>query len=306
MQKQERIKKQNHDLSSRGGSVSGEKTFCLLPSARLGGAAGEAWAFRLSGGGRRAAAGFTLIELLVTLTLVVVALGITFATFYSISTAWQRGQAMADSLNRGEYVMEQIGYGLHSAFFPIKQTGAIAQTNAPVNTNAAVTGAEATVASASDYGFSFEDKGAGPDARDAISWVKTGTALLGTDDPLWRGLHRVRINVEEDPDGRLAVTSRAWRPYGNMLDFNAEDLPPLVISEKVLGLNFRVAKEADTDGGWKWLDDWGADETNRLPLAVEVVLFLDPPENKDEPVEMKRIVEIPVAPFSWSKKDGGR
>jgi len=207
---------------------------------------------------------------------------------------------MADNLNRGEFVMEQIVCGLHSAFYPIKQANS--QTNSATDTNSTATGAATTVSSASDYGFVLEDNGEGAQAHDAISWVKTGTALLGPDDPLWRGLHRVKITVEDDEDGRPAVTSRAWRPYGNLLDFKEDDLKPLVISEKVLGINFRVAKEPDTDEGWKWQDEWGADETNRLPLAVEVVLYMEPLENREEPVEIKRIVEIPVAPLSWSKK----
>jgi len=238
---------------------------------------------------------FTLLELLVAMALMVIALGITFSTFYSISKAWQRGQTMAENLNRGEFVMEQIVGGLSSAFYPVRQSSA-------TNTQATNTNVSVTASSASDYGFVLVNSGDGDTARDAISWVKTGSALLGPEDPLWHGLHRIKVSVEEDEDDCLAVASRAWRPYGNAIDFKSDDITPFFISEKVLGMNCRAAREADDDG-WKWEDEWeGMDCTNRLPLAVEVVLYLEPLEAHEEPVEIKRVVEIPVAPLSWSAK----
>ena len=246
--------------------------------------------------------GFTLIELMVAMALLVIALGITFSTFYSISKAWQRGQTMAENLNRGEFIMEQIVCGLHSAFFPVRQSSSASATNAqPANTNAAATNTPATVSAPSDYGLILVDDGDGATARDSISWVKTGSALLGPEDALWRGLHRVQITVEEDEDGLPAIATRVWRPYGNAIDFNPDEIEPFFISEKVIGINFRVAKEADSDEGWEWEDEWEALEfTNRLPMAVEVVLYLEPIDEFKDPVEIKRVVEIPVAPLSWS------
>jgi hypothetical protein len=209
-------------------------------------------------------------------------------------------------VNRGEFIMEQVVCGLHSAFYPVRQSSSAATNAQPAGTNAADTGATVTASSSSDYGFVLVDNGEGASARDSISWVKTGSALLGPEDALWRGLHRVQISVEEDEDGRLAIASRAWRPYGNSIDFNPEDIEPFFISEKITGINIRVAKEADEDEGWEWEDEWGGlDSTNRLPLAVEVVLYLEPIDDLKEPVEVKRVVEIPVAPLSWSVKKSG-
>ena len=71
--------------------------------------------------GRQAAA-FTLIELLVSVALLGMAMAMTFTTFYSVSKAWQRGTAMADDLDHGEYAMEQIACGLRSSFFPPSAT----------------------------------------------------------------------------------------------------------------------------------------------------------------------------------------
>jgi hypothetical protein len=253
---------------------------------------------------------FTLIEMLVALSLLVMAMAITFSTFFSISRAWKRGQIMSEDMNRGEFIMEQLVCGLHSAFFPVKQSSSSSSaTNVQAqsgSTNAAQTGAQVKASSSGQYGFILEDNGEGETARDAISWVKTGTALLGPEDPLWCGLHRVKITVEEDEDQCLAVASRAWRPYGNPLDFNPDDVAPFFISEKITGMNCRVAKESEEGKGWKWEDEWGTDVTNRLPLAVEITIYLEPIEDNEQTIEVKRVIEIPVAPLSWSVKKSGR
>lgn len=227
--------------------------------------------------------GFTLIELLVAISLFATAMAITFSTFYSITKAWQKGESMADDLNRGEYVMEQLVVGLRSAFFPVTQTKK----------------------SGNDYGFILEDMGSDSCSGDVISWVKTGAALLGVDNVLQRGLHRVSISIEDDEDGHSAIASRVWRPYANPDTFNFEDLKPLYLSTKITGFNCRVSTNR-TEEGWEWESLWENEATNHLPLAVELTLYLEPVEKGGQPVEMKRLVEIPVAPLSLSGKTRGR
>ena len=137
------------------------------------------------------AAGFTLIELLVAVALLGMAMAMTFTTFYSVAKAWQRGTAMADDLDHGEYVMQEITYGLRSSFFP--PSSGQASSNTSNNPTAGIS--NATPTSGGGYGFVLEDHGSGVGARDIISWVKTGTALLKVNDPLFNGLHRVRLSV---------------------------------------------------------------------------------------------------------------
>ncbi|MBU4247327.1 MAG: prepilin-type N-terminal cleavage/methylation domain-containing protein [Verrucomicrobia bacterium] len=225
--------------------------------------------------------GFTLIEVLVAVSLLAAAMAITFSTYFSVSKAWQRGVILADNLNHGDYVMEQLVNGLRCSFFPPPQTG--------------------TTVRSTDYGFFLEKSGSGTEARDSISWVKTGAALLGPDNALYRGLHRVRLSIEEDPDGLAAVAVRAWRPYANPDSFDPALVDPFYVSGKVQGLSCRVATNR-TDDGWEWQDNWEDEATNHLPLAVEIILYLDPTDRGDPPLEMKRMVEIPLAPLSWSKK----
>jgi len=248
------------------------------------------------------ASGFTLIELLVAVALLGMAMAITFTTFYSVSKAWQRGTAMADDMDHGEYVMQQIFYGLRSSFFPPSSAGTAPSntTTAPSNTTTASSNATpATPTSGGNYGFVLEDHGDGVDALDIISWVKTGTALLKLNDPLYKGLHRVRLSIEDDGDAGSAVAVRAWRPYANSITFDPMEITPHFVSGKVVGLNCRVAKEMEDDK-WDWTDTWEEDEaTNCLPLVVEITLYLEPLDLNEPPVEIQRTIEIPVAPLSW-------
>ncbi len=234
------------------------------------------------------------------------AMAMTFATFYSVSKAWQRGTAMADDLDHGEYVMQQIFCGLRSTFYP-PAGGQASATNAAGVTTGTVAGASnsvsATTTSGGGYGFWLEDNGQGENARDVISWVKTGTALLKLNDPLYKGLHRVRLAIEDNGDDGPAVGVRAWRPYANSINFDPMEIEPHFVSGKVVGLNCRVAKEIKDDK-WDWQDQWEDDATdqatNRLPLAVEITLYMEPLDKEEPPVEIRRAIEIPLGPWSWS------
>ncbi|MBI2440229.1 MAG: hypothetical protein HYV35_02540 [Lentisphaerae bacterium] len=231
--------------------------------------------------------------------LMAMAMAMTFTTFYSVIKAWQRGSAMAADLDHGEFVMQQIAYGLRSAFFP-PASAATTATNVAATNAVATNAAAATPTAGSGYGFVLEDHGEGVGAEDLISWVKTGATLLGLNDPLVKGLHRVQLSMEDDGEGGRAIAARAWRPYANLLDFDPADIPPRFISSKVVGLNCRVAKEMK-DGQWDWLDVWEDEATNCLPLVVEITLYLEPLEPDEPPVEVRRTTDIPVAPLSWSK-----
>ena len=230
---------------------------------------------------RSVAAAFTLIEILVSVALLTAAMAITLGAYYSVSRAWQRGVTMADNLNHGDFIMEQLVNGLRCAFYPPPQS------NAP--------------AGDSDYGFWLEKNGGGADARDVISWVKAGAALLGPENELYRGLHRVRVSLEEDRDGLPMVASRAWRPFANPDSFSSAEVDPFYVSGKVRGLSCRVSTNL-TDEGWEWEESWTDDATNHLPLVVEITLYLDAIAKDESPVEIKRLVEIPVAQLSLQVK----
>jgi hypothetical protein len=94
------------------------------------------------------------------------------------------------------------------------------------------------------------------------------------------------------------VAVRAWRPYANSITFDPMEIEPHFVSGKVVGLDCRVASEMKGNQ-WDWMEVWEDAATNCLPLVVEVTLYLEPLDRNEPPVEIRRTIEIPVAPLSW-------
>jgi prepilin-type N-terminal cleavage/methylation domain-containing protein len=216
---------------------------------------------------------FTLIEVLVAMALMVSASLMTYLTFGSVSTAWRRGNAVAEDLHHGDFIMDQLVAALRSAYYP-DAGGQIVE-----------------------YGFWWKDQGSGDRASDSISWVKRGSALSGPksapDVP-----HRVEFGIYTGDRSQPAAGARYWwLPYAQAEDFSADKVEPVILSSRVRGFDCRVSTNL-TDDGWEWDIKWEDDDTNRLPKAVELTLYLDPMEPGEPSVELKRYVQIPVAHLS--------
>lgn len=222
----------------------------------------------------RARHGFTLLEIMMAMLLVLIASTMTYITFVAVTKAWRNGTKLAEDLHHGDFVMDQLVTGLRSAYFPDAQGKVTA------------------------YGFWLQDNGSGSDAADTISWVKQGTALTESNSTTVSGPHRVHFSVESDEEGAPAASVRYWRPFAQPDDFDPMLKPPEFISGRIRGFNCRVATNT-TDGSWEWSDIWEKDDTNRLPRAVELTLYLEPLAKDRPPVEIVRCVEIPVWRLSW-------
>jgi prepilin-type N-terminal cleavage/methylation domain-containing protein len=216
------------------------------------------------------ASGFTLLELLLAVSVLALVSTITYVAFATVTTAWKRGTALSDELHHADFVMEQVVAGLRSAYYQDRACG-----------------------------FWLTDNGDGEGASDEISWVKLGSAIVGDNCPFQGTPHRVRLLVEPDEDGEQAVVFTAWRMRGQAEDFKPEELDPVVLSKGIVGFNCRP-RDPDKKNEVEWIDDWEDDRTNKLPTAVELTLYLRPLEKGGEPIEVKRIVEIPVALLSWT------
>ena len=255
---------------------------------------------RLSTAARASRSGITLVELLLAITLMAIIASVTYFSFEAGTRAWRTGTEVANNLHHADYVLEQLVMGLRSAYYPDAARPAGA------------------------YGMQLTDNGDGATARDALSWVKLGSALVGADSPVAATPHRIEVSVldpgvSDSPgleDGGLAVS--AWRIVALPEDFDPKTaVKPMLLTTRVVGFNCRVLnpennlEEGDApsfDDALEWLDVWEDDRTNRLPFAVELSLYLEPARERDEPLEVKRIVEIPCAPLSWRDKGaaGGR
>ncbi|MDA3798848.1 MAG: hypothetical protein PF692_07200 [Kiritimatiellae bacterium] len=222
---------------------------------------------------------FTLLEILLAVSLMALIFTSIFMSFNVVLRSWQTGTKLSESLNRGDYVMDQVVKALRSAYTP-------------------------NISGSRDYGFILIDNGEGVDSADSISWVKIGAALIGKQASFAETPHRVVFTLEENDDyeDSLPATVKAWQVVGLPEDFDEEeDVKSVVISKDTLGFNFRVKDpeqnlaedlKMGSDIEIEWLDEW--ENSNAIPELVEVTLFLKPATDGDEPLELKRLVSIPI------------
>lgn len=220
--------------------------------------------------GRRA--GFSLLELMIALVILSAAFTIVWNTFTATTNAWRRGSKLMDRLHRGDFIMEQLYTALRStAFFESRPE---------------------------KYGFWLKDAGSGHTAHDTISWVTSGTAFVPEDSPLARGLHRIAFTIEDNDNGDPAVAVRAY-PHLADLEEDDYDAETWYLSTEVQGFDCEVYDVEQEDWSFEWED------TNAIPRLVKVTLYLTPVELYEPPVEIVRLVEIPVAPPLEEAVEGG-
>lgn len=223
-------------------------------------------------GDQSAERGFTLLELLLAVALLAAVTGVTYMTFSTVVTAWQKGTRLMEDVHHGDFVAEQLVMGLRSAYFPDVRGGDFL------------------------YGFQLEDGAGGAYGGDRISWVKLGSALVGEDWPFSDTPHRIVFQVAQDDDGRRAAAVRAWRLHGQPDDFDPGDVEWIPLSRKVVGFDCRCAYRL-VDDEIEWLDDW--EHSNRVPTIVEITLYLEPPLEGGEPQAIRRAMGIPLGGLSW-------
>ena len=210
----------------------------------------------------RHTAAFTLLELLVAMVLLLTAMTIIISTFSTITRAWQQGSKAIDGLHHGDFVMEQLVSGLRSsAFF---------------------------VSAPEKYGFHLESRESGSYPNDIVSWVSSGTAFIPRDSYLTKGLHRIEVTIDDNEDGDPAFSVRA---FPHLADPDETDqMESWSVSTIVKGLDCKVYNTEDE----LWEDEW--EDTNAIPSIIQVTLFMDPLEEYGDPVEITRMIRIPVAP----------
>lgn len=213
---------------------------------------------------RRSAAGFTLLELLVALAILVFAFAIIWETFSGTVMAWQRGTQLLDELRHGDFVMEQLVSALRSAAFFKGNEGR--------------------------YGFRLETGNAGSYPGDKLSWVTTSSAFIPPDSELSKGTHRIVFSIEDNEDNQPSVCIRAYDPM--LEDEDTMEIERWFVSTEVQGIQCRVYNLEEKI----WENSWEGEQTNTLPSLVEITLYMDPVEEFGDPVTLKRVLEIPIAP----------
>ena len=216
---------------------------------------------------------FTLIELLVALSIMTLVCAAAFSMLASVSKAWQRGTELSKDLHAGDFVIEQLVGALRSARYRDGNDGLI-----------------------------LKKSGSGKSATDSISWVKEGPDLVGADSHMAKTFHHIRFFIGTDTEGNRGAVVTAWGDeYLQPDDFDPDRLIPELLSDRVVGLDIQVATNDFENDKLEWEDKWegtctaGGDLTNHLPRFVQVTLYLKPLEEDEDPIEMRRLVDIPIA-----------
>ena len=216
---------------------------------------------------------FTLIEILVAMSIMMLVGAAAFGLLSTVSKAWQRGTALSRDLHSGDFVIEQVVGALRSARYRGGNDGLI-----------------------------LKKSGSGNSSADSISWVKEGPDLVGEDSTMAKTFHHIRFFVGQDKEGNRGAVFTAWGDeYMQPENFDPDEVEPILLSDRVTGLNVRVATNDFENESLNWMDKWegrciaGGDLTNHMPRFVQVTVYMKPLDEGEPPLEMRRLVDIPIA-----------
>jgi prepilin-type N-terminal cleavage/methylation domain-containing protein len=216
--------------------------------------------------------GFTLLEVLVAMVILSIAMTVAWQTFSTATRAWIGGREQMETLHHGDFVLGRLTEALRSlASFE----------TAPEK-----------------YAFTIEHNPTGC-GEHTISWVTASSAFLPPNDPLARGLHRIAVGAGADDDGNEGLLVSAW-PY--LADEETVEKTSRLVSEEIKGLTCRAYDTTPGEEGWR--DDW--EDSNNVPGLVEITLCADSANERDDPVEFRKLIEIPLGPLVTNKVDSLR
>lgn len=212
--------------------------------------------------GRDARRGFTLVELLLALAIFSMIMTIVASTYLGVVRSWLQGTEAMEQLHYGEYVAEQLESALRSAAWFSSKPEA--------------------------FGFWLDSTGGtSRDAANEVSWVTSGSAFLLPDSPYQNGLHRIAVTVSGTGDER-GLLVKTWSHLEE--ETEAKDVEGDIVSDEIRGFHCQWYNFAEE----RWSQEW--EETNSLPKLVQFTLVMKPREAFEKSMEIKRLVELEVAP----------
>lgn len=211
----------------------------------------------------RVRAGFTLLEVMVAIVILVIAMSIAFEAFSGTVRGWKRGIQVADSIKHGDFAINGLTAILDSTIYFYN----------PQKT----------------YAFTVEKDNQGGYPADTISFVTANGAFMPPSSPFFKGPHRIKLYIDTDDDGNPALFAIAMPAIANPDDFEDNyDAEPMLVSRRVVGLGIQFW-DADNE---EWTDKWEKD--NSIPERIQITVYVATGDDKDEPMQFTRVIEIPV------------
>lgn len=214
---------------------------------------------------RTSRCGLTLVELLLAVSILAVVTVLTWMAFAGVTDAWKRGMVLGSRLERADFIMEELVDGLRSAYCISPDQGFV-------------------------LGVDEGSKG------DQISWVKKGVALTGSRYGYKDSPHRVVFSIEDTDSGPAAAVKFWLVEEEQREEFDRDEIPWIVLSRDVETFECEVqdpaTRNADSQDEVKWVHEWK--NTNSIPEVVKLKLVLQPLAENETPLEVQRIVRLPL------------
>jgi prepilin-type N-terminal cleavage/methylation domain-containing protein len=216
----------------------------------------------------RCASGFTLMEIMIAMVILAMAITVAFQTFSAITRAWTGARARLDTIHHGDFVLDRIASALRSAAFFEN--------------------------SKEQCSFRIKNNSSG-EGEHTISWVTSSAAFIPPSaEELAYGVHRIEVGAGMNEDGEEGLQVTAW-PY--LADEDEVEKKSWLVSENVLGLRCRIYDTTEGEEGWT--DTW--EYSNAIPGLVEITLYAQSDEEFGQPIELRRLIEIPLGPAVTNK-----
>jgi len=196
--------------------------------------------------------GFTLLEMLIAMTILAIVLTIAYRVFSSSYAALHRVDPDRDPFQTARVILDRMAEEIQSAYYRpgLSYTGFLGEND----TKDEAPWDSLTFSSLANF-----------------YWIKSVEGINESD------FLKIAYVLVEDQEERLLM--RAQDPSFSTFEESAEDLGTAdrgvhQLADHVWGVDFRYLD------GEEWLEEWNAQDRQRLPDAVEVKLILETAEGK--------------------------
>ena len=208
--------------------------------------------------------GFTLLEIIVSIVVLLIVSAVAMKIFSTTLFAWKRSAEVAESIQHGDFAIEQIVSALNSTVY-FRNARKI-------------------------YAFKAEKENLDGLPADSISFVTSSGAFMAPDSPYSEGPHRLKLLIDHDEYGDSALFAIPMPAIADDEEFEEDyATEPLLIARSIGGLEIMFWDDDAED----WTEEW--EPENSVPERIQITVYVNFPDKEDEAMEFTRVINIPVA-----------